>query len=411
MGSIPRASEQAGELMMGFAERTGLTSNLPKRRYLWTDAFAVCNFIGLARATGEDRYTSLALRLVDQVHHELGSYRSDDSRTGWISGMSEREGEFHPTRGGLRIGKELRERGVSESFDENLEWHRDGQYFHYLTKWMHALDQLARWTGRVQFNEWARELASVAHDAFVHATRDGRRMVWKMSSDLSRPLVASMGQHDPIDGFITCIQLQMTKSELQPAATEPRLQTAASDFLRMTVGQDWATSDPLGLGGLLTDASRVAQLIHRGAVELGDLLESLLAATLRGLARYSRRDDLIRSASERLAFRELGLAIGISAIELIDENFMTESHPVSNSAEVRHQIEALRSYAPLAAAIESFWLDPDHRDTNNWSEHRDIDDVMLATSLVPAGFLLIGAVTPRATGAPTGASARAKDVN
>ena len=46
----PRAAEEASELMMRFAERTGLTSDLPKQRYLWTDAFAVCNFLGLAQA-------------------------------------------------------------------------------------------------------------------------------------------------------------------------------------------------------------------------------------------------------------------------------------------------------------------------------------------------------------------------
>ena len=29
-------------------------------------------------------------------------------------------------------------------------------------------------------------------------------MYWKLSIDLSRPLVASMGQHDPLDGLVTC---------------------------------------------------------------------------------------------------------------------------------------------------------------------------------------------------------------
>ena len=36
------------EIMMEFARKTGLSpaSGAP-RRYLWTDAFAVCNFLGL----------------------------------------------------------------------------------------------------------------------------------------------------------------------------------------------------------------------------------------------------------------------------------------------------------------------------------------------------------------------------
>ena len=52
--------EEAIAFMNNFAERTGLTSEQPPRRYLWTDAFAVCNYIGLARITGEQQYMELA---------------------------------------------------------------------------------------------------------------------------------------------------------------------------------------------------------------------------------------------------------------------------------------------------------------------------------------------------------------
>ena len=370
---------------MRFAERTGLTSDLPKQRYLWTDAFAVCNFLGLAQATGEERYTNLALRLVNQVHHVLGSYRADDSRIGWISGLSEQEGETHPTRGGLRIGKALPERGVSEPVDEQLEWRQDGQYFHYLTKWMHALDQVSRCTRQPHFNTWARELAEVAHDAFTYTDQSGRRMVWKMSTDLSRPLVPSMGHHDPLDGFITCIQLQTTQSTLSSTTTEPSLKEAAVDFATMIEGQDWATADPLGLGGLLMDASRVAQLMHLGAFAGGDLLEALLVAALQGLSHYARQDDLRHPASRRLAFRELGLAIGLSAIELIEK----ETEKGHRHFSLHERLEALTPYVALGSAIKSFWLDPEHRETRAWSEHRDINEVMLATSLVPGGFLVV----------------------
>ena len=385
----PQAAEEAGELMMRFAERTGLASDLAKQRYLWTDAFAVCNFLGLAQATGEERYTEQALRLVDQVHHVLGSHRADDSRSGWISGLSEREGEIHPTRGGLRIGKALPERGVSEPFDEQLEWRRDGQYFHYLSKWMHALDQMSRWTRQPQFNTWARELAEVAHEAFTYTDGSVRRMVWKMSTDLSRPLVPSMGHHDPLDGFITCTQLRTAKSTRSSTPSGPSLKEEVADFAAMIAGQDWATADPLGLGGLLADASRVAQLTHLGAFAGGELLDALLGAALRGLADYARQHDLGYPASGRLAFRELGLAIGLSAVELIEKETGTEHRYFSRSAEVHEQIQALAPYVALGSEIKSFWLDPEHRETHIWAEHRDINEVMLATSLVPAGFLLI----------------------
>ena len=78
------------------------------------------------------------------MHHVLGRHRDDDPRRGWISGLSEEEGERHPTRGGLRIGKPLNEREPDEPADSQLEWEQDGQYFHYLTKWMHALYRMGQ---------------------------------------------------------------------------------------------------------------------------------------------------------------------------------------------------------------------------------------------------------------------------
>ena len=54
------------EIMTEFADLTGLSTsgNVP-RRYLWTDVFAVCNFLEIYRQTGNPEYKEFALRLVD----------------------------------------------------------------------------------------------------------------------------------------------------------------------------------------------------------------------------------------------------------------------------------------------------------------------------------------------------------
>ena len=98
-------------------------------------------------------------------------------------------------------------------YNDRLEWDQDGQYFHYLTKWMHALNRMANATGDFIYNRWAIELAKTAHTGFIYASPisgDQKRMYWKMSIDLSYPLVPSMGQHDPLDGLVTYCQLQAT---------------------------------------------------------------------------------------------------------------------------------------------------------------------------------------------------------
>jgi hypothetical protein len=383
--------------MESFAERTGLTSQRPPRRYLWTDAFAVCNLLGLGRTTGEDRYVDVALHLIDQVHHVLGCFRDDDPRKGWLSGDAASEGEAHPTRGGLRIGKPLPERRAGEPIDEREEWDRDGQYFHYLTRWIHALDRVFGATGDKRYLSWAFDLARTAHRAFTQrlAREATPRMVWKMSSDLSRVLVSSMGQHDPLDGLVTCAQLQATAARAPSALGEPDLTDALLDFSAMCAGRDWLTLDPLGLGGLMTDAFRLEQVMEAGRFAGGELLENVLGRAFYGLSFYQRQPDLHRPASTRLAFRELGLAIGLHAVDLLDRRIQSEPRRFSAGSEVRAQIESLARELPLGAAIQSFWLDPSHQQARTWTEHRDINEVMLATVLVPQGYLDLQPATGR----------------
>jgi hypothetical protein len=373
--------ELACDLMEGFARRTGLSGGAA-RRYLWTDAFAVCNFLGLARATGEARWSDLARTLVEDVHRVLGRHRVDDARCGWISGLGEEEGARRPTAGGLRIGKPLPERPPGEPPDDRLEWERDGQYLHYLTKWMHALDQMARATGDATYERQAHELARRAHDAFAWQPGPGtrRRLYWKCSIDLSRPQVASMGQHDALDGLVTCVQL-----DAGTAGVAPDLQDAARDYASMLPGTSLATADPLGLGGLLVDAYRVHQLGRRGTLAgAQDLVRLLLASAAVGLRSYADGGELRLPAERRLAFRELGLAIGLDAAARIAADPLPSVEPLGDA------LARVTAFLPLRDDVEGFWSEPRRRTSDTWREHQDIDDVMLATALLPDGFLELG---------------------
>lgn len=381
----PGRDEAAVEWMLQFAARTGLSSDRPPRRYLWTDAFAVCNLLGLARSRGSAALHDLAVRLIDQVHHVLGSHRPDDRRSGWISGLSPEAGEAHPTAGGLRIGKPLPERGPDEPFDPDLEWERDGQYYHYLTKWMHALDQRTRFTGERDGNRQARELAAAAHAAFTHAPWPGapKQMHWKMSIDLRRPLVPSMGHHDPLDGLVTYLQLRADRSD---ASAGPDLDAELAEMMAIADERDWTTDDPLGLGGLMTDAWRLDQLVRRAAG--GDAqLAPVLAAASAGMVVYLRQRPLERPTSHRLAFRELGLAIGLHAIARLDAAVRRDPRPYEAMPAARRDLERLVAHLPWSAVVESFWSQPEHRRSDGWVAHQDINEVMLATSLAPAGYL------------------------
>ena len=45
--------------------------------------------------------------------------------------------------------------------------------------------------------------------------------------------------------------------------------------------------------------------------------------------------------------------------------------------------------AAIAEIAETFWSQSVNRDNSTWMDHRDINTVMLATSLAPEGFLKI----------------------
>jgi hypothetical protein len=326
---VPARHARAAAILEEFAARTGLTSPAKPRRYLWTDAFAVYTWLGMGRV-------DLARRLIDQVHEVLGVSRDPE----------------HPTARGLRIGKPLPERAPDEPYDPDLEWERDGQYYHYLTKWMHALERTARATGEERYHRWAIELAQAAHRAFADPPGAPTRLYWKMSVDLSRPLVPSMGMHDPLDGLVAMATLGLERE--------------TRELARMCEGRRWATDDPLGAGGLLLDAVALARL------DFKPLLAQVLADAELSVDAAARSIGLGLPAARRLAFRELGLALGLHAVE-----------PLTALVDAK----GLIAFAPLAQRLEDFWLEPSHQAVPSWTEHRDINAVTLAACLAPEGTL------------------------
>ncbi|HET7362440.1 MAG TPA: hypothetical protein VFJ70_02590 [Burkholderiales bacterium] len=327
-------------ILDAFADSTGLVSAAPPRRYLWTDAFAVYTWLGLYLSRGEARFLDLATRLIAQVHAVLGAHNVDAA---------------HPTARGLRIGKRLPERSPSEPYDPQLEWDRDGQYYHYLTRWMHALERAGRIAHDERYRAWATELAAAAHQHFV---RPGG-IYWKMSVDLSRPLVATQGMHDPLDGLVVMATLGL--------ASEAR------ELARLCAGREWATNDPLGAGGLLLDTLGLAKLVAEGRGDLQPLFARAIEDCAASLAAVAQDGFVGLRAARRLAFRELGLALGLHAVA-----------PLGECADVA----LLERHVPLAAALEEFWLQPANQAGPTWTAHADINAVTLAAALAPRGSLL-----------------------
>jgi hypothetical protein len=360
--------ERAQLLIDSFARRTGLIGNDGdvSRRYLWTDAYAVQTLLGLATVSEKYEYKEMALKLIHAVHYHLGRYRPDDVRAGWISGLSDNEGEKHPTIGGLRIGKRLPERTKGELYEEPLEWERDGQYFHYLTRWINTLLYAAEQTDEQKYSIWAADCV-LASQKFIEKADGNYKMNWKMNTDLTRPLVKSMGYHDPLEGLLCA-----NSAKLAVPQKSKQLDLLIEDFKILCKECDFSTDDTLGIGILLLNAKRAAEIVQREMV----LPEYAWPAKLLTYCQYGleKIDKSYKNApaNGRLPFRECGLSLGLRVI-LQDKDIIRSVAPY---------IDTFEKYLPLADVIESFWLKPGNQTSTSWCEQEDINSVTLAASLL-----------------------------
>ena len=333
-------------------------------RYLWTDAFGVLNFITLSRLTQSDSYLLCAARLIDTVHSVLGRSRSQDK---YLPGASPE----HPLSGGLRIGKD------SEAGQDG-----DGQYHHYLTIWMFALNRMSVASGDKTYNTLAVELAKAIHPAFVVNQDSPRpRMRWKMSVDLSQPLVSSEGNLDPIDGYFVFSLLQKTSGDASVLKEE------IEDYKKI-VNTKWKhmeSDDPLDLGMTLWSVHWLAQEEPWAASVLNrasnDLRKSVGTKrnTLRLIFFNSGELAFINRYFEyplqhRLAFREFGTCLGIKCA-------------LSVSTEFDEDLDALAD--EILDRWEQSGVGPKGDDVTNDALQRQglrpITKVMYAAALIPGG--------------------------
>ncbi|KAK4106136.1 hypothetical protein N658DRAFT_490739 [Parathielavia hyrcaniae] len=262
-------------------------------RYLWTDAFGVINFITLSKETSSPIYLTLAKRLVHTVHGVLGYTRDGTAR---LPGATDAE----PLAGGLRIGK-LAAHGADG----------DGQYHHYLTLWMFALNRLAVATGEDGYSRLAVQLAKAVHPHFVvrgygegGEEEEAVRMVWKLSTDMDTVLVPSEGHLDAATGYVVYRVLQRTVEHM--GSPRGLLGGEIADYRRLMSrgGKLRASRDPLDLGMGLWMCHFFRD--EDWARELGG--QSLeMARTMLG----EKRGLMARDASRRLAFREFGTCLGL----------------------------------------------------------------------------------------------------
>ena len=357
-------------------------------RYLWTDAFGVLNLITLHREASDlqdtikHHYLILAKRLVETVHDVLGRTRDGRAR---LPGAT----DSNPVGGGLRIGK------IDPDGPD-----ADGQYHHYLTVWMFALNRLSLATDEPKYNQLAVALARAIHPRFMRNRESDRpRLAWKMRTDLSAPLVTSEGNLDPVDGFVVFRLLQATaraQCEREHDAVDGHgegniLDDEIEDYRRIMrrKGEQFVSTDPLDLGMTLWTVHWFAEREEWAAAIAKSCINQMCKETTiiqayrhPYLPTYYILDTLFEidrylqfPARYRLPFREFGTCLGICC------------HVEQQSEKQQHFID-LDGYAD---AILRFW-EPIMELSAQGSDEDDlkaINKVMYASALIPGGEFAI----------------------
>ena len=78
-------------------------------------------------------------------------------------------------------------------------------------------------------------------------------------------------------------------------------------------------------------------------------------------------------AEYRLAFRELGLSIGLSAVERLHKGIEENPNIFCQISSLNQRVEDLRKFMPHGEIIEQFWMDNKNRQARTCIEHREIN--------------------------------------
>ncbi|GLB44120.1 hypothetical protein LshimejAT787_1600500 [Lyophyllum shimeji] len=311
-------------------------------RYLWTDAFGVIDFLTLYGLTSQPHFLTFARTLIETVHDVLGRTRDGSRR---LPGATDQ----NPVGGGLRIGK------LAESGPDG-----DGQYHHYLTIWMFALNRYSVAASDSRYNTLAIQLAKAIHPRFVTNRGTSRpRISWKMSMDLTRPLVPSQGNLDPFDGYVVFGLLDQHKT-----GGVQGLKDEISDYKEIIhlLWSGYHSSDPLDLGMTLWT-------VHWKLDE--EWARHMKGRALVGLRQLEEYGEFDNPPGYRLAFREFGSVMGVKC----HDELATE--PYWRPRWINKVLEAWKTAGQVPVP---------KKDSRLKSTLAPITEVMYSAALIPGAF-------------------------
>lgn len=321
--------------------------------YLFTSSFAALVLINSKKNNLKKK--KLLKKYVEKIHSQLGlnvfNYRRLNNKItlNWFKNLSPKDKKLinsatnglDSLKGGLRIGK----------YEINLE---PGIYLHYITRWVYTLIQSSIMLEDKRYLYQAINVMLTMCEKNINQDQFGFYYPKKMEIDLSKPIDYNEIQFDPLDVFITLINLiyRLNKSKKIKSSLKKNLANAKKskkerkkvekiylnllekfleeNYLRVQDFNRLYDLDPMNIGFLLISIYKVRIIIEKipviekkipifmlkhpnFAMSMITLYKHLLQIAFEILQNFTFNKDVVNDTSN--AYKFLNVSIGLEAIQ------------------------------------------------------------------------------------------------
>ena len=384
--------------------------------YLWTSSYGLLRMLFLYRKNSIEKEE--IEEFIKRVHSVLGKNAFTNEKLSkeikykleWLKDYDIEISEVFkededPLFGSLRIGKYEQQNGEEP-----------GIYLHYTTKWIYALIKASQiLQNEIYLFQACNIMLTMSEKNVFPGTNN--KYPRKMNQKLQEPLEMSEISHDPLDVFISIINLIISINKnimnIKPdkdKKEEEKINKVRDIYVRLLIKaleknipriieynknpKSLITNDILGIGFLLTSCYKIRIILNKQRSKMLDtifskmsfkknkfiklinsLYQNLLFVSENCMSEYC---NFKKNEANDDAYRWFGISIGLRAIKMLEQKFLKKS----KNKEEMELIKKLSDFYILRNDIHNNYNTTSFR-RGNLKEHKDISIVTFLYSKNP----------------------------
>ena len=378
--------------------------------YLWTSSYGLLRMLFLYKKNKVEKKE--IEEYIKKVHGVLGKNAFTNEKLSekikykleWLKDYESQisqifKDDVDPLFGSLRIGKHEQQNGEEP-----------GIYLHYITKWVYSLVKASQiLENKVYLYQACNIMLTMCEKNVFPGTNN--KYPRKMKQELDEPLQMSEILNDPLEVFISIINLIVTLTKLEENNNkENKINKIKNIYINSLIialeknipriieynknPNSLITNDKLGIGFLLISCYKIRIIINKLRSKMLDILFTKMSYKKKEFSKLinelyqnllSVSDTCIREYCNFKkdevnddAYRWFGISIGLKAIKILETKFIKKS---KNKEEIQ-LIKKLTQYYNIRNDIHDNYNTISFR-KGNWEEHKDINIVTFLYSKNP----------------------------